>query len=74
MDQRTGLLNVLFHFNKVTPLLSVETSSSSYERFNLHFISSPGLDHVSRIISVHMARDDSTYRGRNGIGCFHVSP
>ncbi|KAK9082556.1 hypothetical protein Syun_031860 [Stephania yunnanensis] len=34
----------------------------------------PGLDHVSRTISVHMAQDDSTYRGRNGIGCFHVSP
>lgn len=30
--------------------------------------------HVSRTISVHMAQDDSTYRGRNGIGCFHVSP
>jgi hypothetical protein len=30
--------------------------------------------HVSRTISVHMAQDDSTYRGRNGIGCFHVLP
>ncbi|KAG5558058.1 hypothetical protein RHGRI_008084 [Rhododendron griersonianum] len=37
-------------------------------------ISTPGLDHVSRTISVHMAQDDSTYRGRNGIGSFHVSP
>ena len=46
------------------------------------WISSPGLDVTSSFLcfldgvffSVHMAWDDSTYRGRNGIGCFHVSP
>lgn len=41
---------------------------------SLFLACSPGFDHVSRTISVHMAQDDSTYRGRNGIGCFHVSP
>lgn len=41
---------------------------------SLILIRLPGFYHVSRTISVHMAQDDSTYRGRNGIGCFHVSP
>lgn len=74
----SGLNNwvvTMFFFILIKWLLFFQSlRTSSYERFNLHFISSPGLDHVSRTISVHMAQDDSTYRGRNGIGCFHVSP
>ncbi|EEF45662.1 conserved hypothetical protein [Ricinus communis] len=39
----------------MTALPIVETQSGDVSAL-------PGLDHVSRTISVHMAQDDSTYR------------
>lgn len=56
----SGLNNwvvTMFFFILIKWLLFFQSlRTSSYERFNLHFISSPGLDHVSRTISVHMAQ------------------